>query len=260
MQANLKKRLGAGLVHLALSLLVAAVVVFLIFRVWYPGALAQLLGVSHILLIMIAVDVCLGPLLTTVAFNPRKSLRELRLDVGLIGVVQIAALVFGVSTILQGRPVYLVFNIDRFTAVSKVDVDPRGLAVATHRAGVGGPSWFGPRVVAARLPADPKAREEILFAAINGGGDLAQRPEWYLAYEDDREAVQGKLRPLAELQTLNDLSDEQWQALLKRLGADPEQVGYLPLVAHEGREGVAFVHRGTAELLSTAALLPKWTR
>ncbi|MDM4772803.1 TfpX/TfpZ family type IV pilin accessory protein [Solimonas sp. SE-A11] len=258
MNTNFKKRMRAGLVHLALSLLVAVLVILIIFRVWYPGALAELQGVSHILLIMLAVDVCLGPLLTVIAFNPRKSLRELRVDLGLIGAVQIAALVFGVSTIAQGRPTYLVFNIDRFSLVSPVDLDSRGLEIATHRAGVGGLSWLGPRTVSARLPADPKAREEILFSALNGGGDLAQRPEWYLPYEDERETALKKLRPIAELKKANGLTEPQWRALLDGLGEDPARIGYLPLMAYNKREGVVFIDRRTAEIVSTAALLPVW--
>ena len=257
MSSNLKRRLSAGLIHLLLSLAVAALAALLIFGVWYPGALAALQGVDRMLLLMIAVDVCLGPLLTVVAFSPGKSLHLLRMDLGLIALMQLAALVYGVSTIAQGRPVYLVFNVDRFTLVSAVDVEREGLELARQRAGVGGMSWFGPRLVAARLPEDSRLQREILFDALNGGADLAQRPRWFIPYVNDRETVLGKQRPLAELQQSNEVDEPQLRALTGKLGIDYARVAYLPLRAGP-RDGVVFVDRQNAEVLGYAELQPLW--
>ncbi|HEY0914143.1 MAG TPA: TfpX/TfpZ family type IV pilin accessory protein [Solimonas sp.] len=258
MSPNLKRRLGAGLIHLLLSIGVASLAALLIFCVWYPGALAPLQGVNRLLLLMIVVDVCLGPLLTMVVFSPGKTLRLLRLDLGLIGLLQLSALVYGVSVIAQGRPAYLVFELDRFVLVSAADVATEGLAAARQRPGVGGPSWFGPRLVSARLPEDPALRQDILMAAVNGGADLAQRPQWYAPYTEDRAIVLRKLRPLEQLQKANGLDEGQLQERMKGEGVDPARAAYLPLRVGP-RDGVIFVDRQSAEVLGYATLLPLWS-
>ena len=69
------------------------------------------------MLILIGVDVVLGPLLTLVVFNPAK--KSLRIDLAVIAALQVAALVYGISVIAQARPAYVVFAGDRFTVIGR---------------------------------------------------------------------------------------------------------------------------------------------
>ena len=48
--------------HLSASALVALLTLLLVFFVWYPSPLHEAVGVTHILLLLLAVDVTLGPL------------------------------------------------------------------------------------------------------------------------------------------------------------------------------------------------------
>ena len=73
---------------------------------------------------MVGVDVVCGPLLTLVLFNPAKSRRELRLDLSLVAVIQLAALAYGLYSISLARPVIQAFETDRFAVVSAVEIDP----------------------------------------------------------------------------------------------------------------------------------------
>ena len=63
-------------------------------------------------------DVVCGPLLTLVLASPRKSRRERWLDFSLIGLIQLAALAYGMHSVWVARPVALVFEVDRLVVVT----------------------------------------------------------------------------------------------------------------------------------------------
>lgn len=248
-------RLRAGGIHFGISLVVALLTILFVYGVWYPGALSALQGVSHIVLIMLGVDVALGPLLTTVVFRPGKSLRALRFDLTLIGLAQLAALIYGVHTVASGRPAYLVFNIDRVDVVAVSDIDPASQQRARLQ-GAPGVSWFGPLTVAARLPEDRALRSQLTEAAMEGGPDLAQRPEWYLPFQQEREAVLEASQPIERLRKAEmDAATEA--GLLGRYGREAAALRYLPLVGKE-RDGVAIIDAATGDLLGFEALQPVW--
>ncbi len=65
-------RWQAGSGHLSFSVLLGAAV-FVLFRfVWYPDALFELGGAAKLMLLVVGIDVALGPLLTLIVFDPKK--------------------------------------------------------------------------------------------------------------------------------------------------------------------------------------------
>jgi len=60
------------------------------------------------------VDVILGPLITLTVFNRSKPRSELVRDLTVVGLIQLAALGYGLWTVFVARPVHLVFEYDRF--------------------------------------------------------------------------------------------------------------------------------------------------
>jgi hypothetical protein len=63
--------------HLFFSLVIALASAAVVFGLWYPTPYRQMLDVGHIYLLVLAVDVVCGPLLTLVLASPRKLRREL---------------------------------------------------------------------------------------------------------------------------------------------------------------------------------------
>ena len=129
------------------------VVLAALLLVWYPQPYFRLAGGAGLMMILIGVDVVIGPLLTLVVFNPAK--KSLRLDLAVIVALQVAALIYGITVIAQARPVFVVFAGERFTVVPANAIDPESLASAK-------PPFAtlpinGPRTVGARLPDDPGA-------------------------------------------------------------------------------------------------------
>ncbi len=105
-------RIKAFLMHLAVSAVIALLAVLLVFQIWYPAPLHEALGVTDIFLLLPLVDVILGPLLTLLVFKLGK--KTLIMDLAVIACLQLAALGYGLWTVAEGRPAWIVYNADRF--------------------------------------------------------------------------------------------------------------------------------------------------
>ena len=102
----------------------------MVFGLWYPAPYRQMLQVDHIYLLVLAVDVVCGPLLTLILASPKKSRRERWLDFSLIGVIQLAALAYGMHSVWVAPPVALVFETDRLVVVTANEVNTDALPKA----------------------------------------------------------------------------------------------------------------------------------
>ena len=125
----------------------------------YPDFYFSANGGWHIFKVVIAVDLILGPLLTLILFNPKKSSRELTLDLCLIAIIQITALGYGAHVLYKERPAYLVFAVDQFFIITPSEVsfeDTEESDLTTIVAGK-------PKVVWAKKEADPKKAQELLW-------------------------------------------------------------------------------------------------
>src|SRR5690606_7616795 len=116
-------RFKAFLLHLAASTLIALLALLLVFKLWYPAPLHEALGVTQIFLLLLLVDVVLGPLLTLLVYKTGK--KSLVMDLALIAALQLAALGYGLWTVAEGRPAWVVYNAGRFDVVTVVDIDTR---------------------------------------------------------------------------------------------------------------------------------------
>ena len=110
-------RWKASTIHLACSALIATTIIVLMLALWYPGAYFTAMGGQMLVLIVVGVDVVLGPLITLIIFDTRK--KSLKFDLGVIVAVQVAALVYGCYVMFEARPVYNVFVVDRLKELIK---------------------------------------------------------------------------------------------------------------------------------------------
>ena len=219
-------------IHLLCSVVVAVLAAALVFGLWYPYPYRELSGGRQLFLLVIAVDVVCGPLLTLVLYNPTKLRAELWRDLGFVALIQLGALAFGLFTVWQARPLFLVLELDRFKVVMAPDLD--SAAVAALSAALQPSRLSGPVTVAVRDPKDLKERNKVLFATIQGGRDYAERPEFYLPYEGAAalKSLQ-RAKPLSVfLQKYPDQQDAARKLALEK-SADIAQWLYLPVVARQ---------------------------
>lgn len=215
-------RLKAFLLHLTASALIALLALMLVFRLWYPAPLHEALDVTHIFLLLLLVDTVLGPLLTLLVYRVGKN--ALVMDLAIIAALQMGALGYGLWTVSEGRPVWIVYNTDRFDVVTKVDIDIRQLSKAP--AEYLNASWTGPRWVGTATPDDIEQRNSILFEATLGGSDIAQRPNLYRPLAEMAAAIQQRAQPLEKLNDFNE--DNVVRSALQNW---PEAAAWVPLMA-----------------------------
>jgi hypothetical protein len=207
-------RLRWVLWHLLFSGLVAAAAWALIRGLWYPDGYGDLMGGPLLLLLLVGVNLVLGPLLTGLVADPTKSRRALALDLSVIAALQLAALGYGLWVTAQARPVHTVLAVDRLDVVSAFEVE------------AGDVSWTGPKEFRLRLPDDGPGRTRALDVEL-AGGNLAAMPEYLVP--SDPAAVLAQARPLDVLRTRHPQIGPQLDAALARLGADEAALRWLPV-------------------------------
>lgn len=98
----------AASIHLLISIFIIGLLVLTILFIWYPKPFFEISGVIEPLKLLFLIDVIIGPLLTFIVYKKNK--KYLKVDLTLIGIMQLAALSYGVFTIYNGRPSMIVFN------------------------------------------------------------------------------------------------------------------------------------------------------
>lgn len=230
---RLRQGVIAALIHLAISALIALLAAWLVWGVWYPHPYDELSGGRELFLLIVAVDVVCGPALTLVVFDRRKPKAELRRDLSFIGVLQLVALLYGLQVVMEARPLYLVHEVDRFRVVTRADylgvdvsADIRKLPPALQPR-----PWSGPVLVGTRAPRNAAEHTSILFEALQGGRDYAQRPDFYLPYDDEyAPRVLQRAKPLADLIAKNPAIGPRASTILASGGTDLSKAMYVPVM------------------------------
>lgn len=219
-----EKFIATGL-HFAVTLLLAAVAAALIFLVWYPDPFQRMIGGAELFMLIVGSDLALGPLMSLVIYNSRKSRRELLIDYTVVGVIQLSALVYGVSIMADARPAYVAFSTDRLEIVLAGDIRPDELAAARDPQYAKRP-WTGPRYIAISVPKEE--RENALFESLNGNEEH-QRPRFYVPYESELERIRSRAKPLAELEKKKPKVKPLIDAALAGKSVDREKLRWLPV-------------------------------
>ena len=222
----------AASIHLLCSVVVALLAAALVFGLWYPFPYRELSGGRELFLLVVVVDVVCGPLLTLVLFNPTKPRAELWRDLGLVALIQLGALGYGLWTVWEARPLFLVQEIDRFKVIAAPDL--RDASIAGLPAELQPHWWAGPLTVAIREPKDAKERQMVLFESLQGGRDYAERPEFYLPYEGANALNSlNRAKPLSVFLQKQPGQQAEATELATKNGADIAQWLYLPVVARQ---------------------------
>lgn len=238
-------RWRASGIHLAISAAIGAVAVAIMLLAWYPGEYFRISGGSMLVLIMVGVDVGLGPCITLVIFDPAKGRRLLH-DLAFIASVQVAALCYGAYIMFEARPAYAVFLTDRFDVISVVDLpaDKRAAAVEPSFRDL---PWFGPRLAVARMPKDDAARNEVVMAAFQGT-DLLLEPRYWAPYDEGRDLVLARAQPLDAFREVAPGNSAAIDAALADLGRKPDSVRAVGVNARQGM-ALMLLDAATAEPL-----------
>lgn len=217
--------------HFGVSALVAAAVAVLVFMVWFPYPYRQLAGGTELFILVMAVDLVCGPLLTFVLFNPAKPKRELVLDLSLVVVLQLAALAYGIWTVHAARPLFLVHEFDRFKVIALADIDEPELSKLPKALQ---PQLFkGPQMTGLREITNEE-RKQVMFEALEGGRDYGERPSFYAPYDAMRGVnAHQKAKPLADFVQKHPNKKAEIDKLQIAAGAAAQKLRYIPIIARQ---------------------------
>ena len=209
----------------SLLLLALSVIRFL----WYPGAYFAISGVGSQVWILVAIVFVIGPVLSTMVFRPGK--KGLKMDLWILGFVEVAAIAAVMTILYLRQPYYTVFAIDRFEAVPRQEVVDFELA----RQQFGSRPGHEPRLVFAALPEDTDRMQALIDETVlMGMPDIDRRPEFWAPYPSGVAAIRGAAHPLEELTRKGSDDAEIVTAWLEAAERPIETYRFLPLKGKKG--------------------------
>jgi hypothetical protein len=241
-------RLRAFLWHLLVSGVLGSSALALVFLVWYPAPLHEAVGVTDIFLLLLCIDVILGPCLTFAVARPGKKKHLLLLDLGIIVTVQLAAFSYGIYTVFEGRPVWVVMNMDRFDVVCNVDIDPKYAAQAPSE--YQQPSWGRPQWISTSWPEDVETQNALLFSFLEEGLDISQQPRFYRPLAEARALIQKNAQSLEALEAFNTTEE-----IREKLMPYPDANAWMPLKS-KNLDMVVLVRKEESQVIALVKLRP----
>ena len=224
------RRVVAAASHLFASVAVAGVASILVFAIWYPAPFAAIAAGGSLFLILVSVDVVLGPVLTAIAADPAKSNKVFRRDLAVIIAIQLAGFAYGIYSIALARPVYLVFEVDRMRVVTAADIEPEQLGDAPPN--LRRLPWTGPEVIAAVRPTQPDEVLRSIDLALSGI-DISLIPKYWRDFAAQKDAALRLSRPATELRSRYPEASGSLQQIAAKAGQPFESLRFLPVVSRQ---------------------------
>ncbi len=227
---------AAGL-HLVASFTLAMLAALLIFGVWYPQPYTAAAGADRLVMLLIGIDLVLGPLLTLIVFKHGK--KGMAFDIAFIATAQVSALVYGLNVIAQSRPVFVVVTKDMTYLTMASSVSDADLASAFEPR-FRRRSWTGPIQVAAPPPETAEMRQELLDSGL-GGKDIDRLPKYFRIMDPAGLALIEASAPVQRLAEV-DAAREDVRALVADAGIPIEQLRFQPLRGRDPERDVTLVY------------------
>jgi hypothetical protein len=220
-----REKFIATAIHFLVTLALAACAAALIFLVWFPSPFATMIGGTELFLLVVGCDLALGPLISLIIYNSRKSRPKLIFDYTIVAVVQISALVYGIFVLDGARPVYVAFNSDRLEVVSAIEISDRELAAARTPEYARLPIT-GPRLVGVTVPFTE--RNDAMFQSMSGNHEHF-RPRFYVTYESKLERIREKAKTIEALKKNKPAAKPLIDAAMRDAGIPAERIRWLPV-------------------------------
>ncbi|GAC1609803.1 MAG: hypothetical protein NVS3B3_17140 [Aquirhabdus sp.] len=207
------------------------------------------------LIVLAVVDVCLGPLITFIIFNPAK--KWLKFDLIFIAIVQLLALTYGAVTMFTARPVYLVFDEDGlFTLVSAYQI-PETELKKMHSPTL---PMTGPELVGARIPKTKAERKKYIAEVFEARVDLPRMLQYHVPYETVTGDVQAKMKPLTNLLKQQSVQQTAKTKLVlndvvNSSGLDFDELAFVPMTTFD-RQLTVIIRRSDAKIVKILPIDP----
>lgn len=220
------------------------VVSTIVFQIWFPGVTAKITESASLYWLVIGINIICGPLLLLVIWNPKKPRKELIIDASIVVAIQIAALSYGIWTIYEIRPIYIVFETDRLRIINATEVDSKDLENAPDR-------WkrlpfLGPELLSTRAPKDGLEMLRSIELSI-AGKEPSVRPEMWEEYAPAKDKVRAASRNLPELLAIYPDKQAKITQLAEKFNIPYASVIWLPLTSVRSMDWIALIDERNME-------------
>ena len=196
--------------HFSGSAIPAATCAALVLLLWCPSPYSSMSGVSSLFILMLGVDVVLGPL---------------------------------VALVVLVQPVHGVFENDHIRALLANDKSEEFLGRISP--GIDAFTLTGPTLLALRPFKDNSEQTSAIFAAL-GGVQMSARPELWMDYDKAKPEILKAAKPVAALMAAQPAFAASLQQALADSHRTVDNTVYLPLASRAGF-GTALLDATTAQ-------------
>jgi len=230
MDLGMHFRLKAFSLHLLSSATVLTLILGSLYLGWYRWPGWYLTDVKTVVLVMVCVDVVLGPTLTFIIANQKKSRRELARDIGIIVAVQLCALTYGSVQLWNGRPLYYAFSEKILQLVQAYDIDAEEARLGRKLNPGLAPHWYSlPRWIWAPLPKDAGEAKKIITSTITGGDDVISMPRYFKNWQEGLPSLRSQLKKLDDQAYFSKSQKEKLKVKMRAEGMADDQLDTIPL-------------------------------
>ena len=223
-------RLKLFALHLSSSAIVLTLILGSLYFGWYRWPGWYLTDVTRVVIVMVCVDIVLGPTLTLIVANKKKPRRALVRDIGIIVAVQLGALSYGSVSLWAGRPLYYAFSVNILQLVQAYDIDANEAKLGREQNPDFAPHWYSlPRWVWAPLPADPEVSKKIVVGAITGGDDVISMPRYFRRWQDGLPSLRSQLKKVDNDAYFTKSEKTKLKEKMKTAGLADDQPDTMPL-------------------------------
>jgi hypothetical protein len=243
MKTTVQSRITAAGIHFLASVFLFSILLLIIINIWYPQPYFSASGGWQGLKIVALVDLVLGPLITFAIFNSNKPKKVLAQDVGIIVIIQLAALFYGIHTIYSQRPVGIVFWEGKFSTISAQAMDDQGVDLNTFKQF----SNQSPPIIYAEKPTSVEGLTALLKVIKEQKIPPTQQLNLYRSINNFLPKVLEHSIDINEIISHNSDMAEQLQSLLKQTKTKKPDNSYL--VLESKYQNIILVFSANAEII-----------
>jgi hypothetical protein len=226
----MKFRLKALGLHLLASATVLTLVLGSLYFGWYRWPGWYLTEVTEVVMVMIGVDIVLGPLLTFVVAGTTKPRSVLKRDIAVIVSVQLCALIYGATSLWNGRPLYYAFSPPVIQLVQAYDISADDAAIGRTQNPEFAPHWYSlPRWTWATLPQDVLDRDKINHVSV-AEDDPISLPKYFKPWDQGLPSLRSQLRKIDKVAYFAPGDKKAIKERMQALGMSSDESNAIPFI------------------------------
>lgn len=240
----LKVKLKASFIHLVLSAIIISALVSLVILFWFPSTFLGITNFKDVALILVIIDLILGPLLTFVVFNPNK--KNLKFDLSVIASIQLMALVYGLYMLFLSHPLYITYYDNSFNVITAKQANPEKAKYKSLKI-----SKFSSPVLAYLDLEDKKTKNQLFTDMLDGDVEIEARTEYYKPYKNHLDTILANSLDADSIFSGEGISTESFN---KKFG-DINDFAYFPIVSTT-KDAIIVLDKKSGEAVTTIKANP----